>query len=107
VAFSYRNFKLMKFYPEGDYDYWSSQAYTIIDDIVLIGATQSVFRLKGEELWVWYTPKTLAQALKDDAVVDYYCKMAADPRSAKWVESFKKHRGKMGFYLNEVCDAIV
>ena len=110
MAYSYRNARLKKYYPEGDYNYKSSNAYTKVDDIVLIGAKQSVFRIVGEELWVWYTPKTLAEALKNDTVIDYYCKMAADPRSEKWVESFKKNRKASGYYgifSNEICDAIV
>jgi len=58
----------------------------IIDDQFIIAGRKTKMRPLGQIDWSWYTAKTLATAMNEGAVLEYYERMLTDPRSDtnKW-----------------------
>jgi len=52
-----------------------------IDKDIFIAKHSSKFRIRSHLDWAWYTPKTLAQAINNNTVDQYYEIMLADVRS--------------------------
>lgn len=52
-----------------------------IDKDIYIAKNSSKFRIRSHLDWTWYTPKTLAQAIDNNTVDQYYEIMLADVRS--------------------------
>ena len=55
--------------------------YLCFDKEVYIAKKSQKFRLKGWIDWAWYTPKTIANALDNNTMEDYYKFMLNDSRS--------------------------
>lgn len=53
----------------------------IIDEQFMIAARKTKMRPLGQIDWSWYTAKTLATAMNEGAVLEYYERMLVDPRS--------------------------
>ena len=55
----------------------------IIDEQFIIAARKTKMRPLGQIDWSWYTAKTLATAMNNGEVLEYYERMLTDPRSDK------------------------
>jgi hypothetical protein len=53
----------------------------VINNLVFLAKHSSKMRLKSHLDWSWYTPKTLAQALDNNTIEQYYEIMLKDIRS--------------------------
>ena len=52
-----------------------------VDDSLFIAKNKTKFRLKSHLDWAYYTPKTLAQAIDNNTIEEYYEIMLNDIRS--------------------------
>lgn len=52
-----------------------------VDGNIYIAKNSSKFRLKSHLDWAWYTPKTIAQAIDNNTIEQYYEIMLNDVRS--------------------------
>jgi hypothetical protein len=83
--FYYRWIAIKKFLTTEHY-YKESRSGLIIDEHFLIAANKPKMRPLGQIDWAWYTPKTLAKAMDEGTVLQYYEMMLKDKRSDpnKW-----------------------
>jgi len=82
----YRRWNNIEKYLTGHHEIDEKPYALVIDGSFLISGKKTKMRLVGELDWAWYTPKTLALAMNDDKVDEYYRKMLNDKRSDpnKW-----------------------
>ena len=60
-----------------------TQGGLIIDEQFIIAGRKTKMRPLGQIDWSWYTAKTLATAMNEGQVLQYYERMLTDPRSDK------------------------
>lgn len=82
----YHRWKNIEKYLTGQHEIDEKNYALVIDGSFLISGKKTKMRLVGELDWAWYTPKTLALAMNDGEVDEYYRKMLNDKRSDpnKW-----------------------
>lgn len=61
--------------------YYEINGILTVDGVCYIAKNSSKMRLKSHLDWVWYTPKTLAQAIDSGSLESYYEIMLNDVRS--------------------------
>jgi len=64
-----------------EHTYKERHSGLIIDELFVIAANKPKMRPLGQIDWAWYTPKTLAKAMDDGTVLQYYEMMLKDKRS--------------------------
>ena len=79
-----------------------SRGGLIINDMFIIAKKTSKMRPIGQLDWSWYTPKTLAKAMDEGKVYEYYEMMLKDKRSDpnKWKRS-EEEMEKKAFYASQ------
>lgn len=80
---SYFRWAAIQKFLKKEHTYRESRGGLIINDMFIIAKNKPKMRPLGQIDWSWYTPKTLAAAMDDDSVLQYYEKMLLDPRSDK------------------------
>ena len=88
----YDKWKRIEKFLEFRHDLREYQQGLIIDDEFLISVHRTKMRPLGQLDWSWYTPKTLAIAMNECKVLEYYEKMLKDKRSDtnKWKNKRKE-----------------
>ena len=83
--FYYRWIAIERFFTT-EHTYKETRSGLIIDEQLLIAANKPKMRPLGQIEWSWYTPKTLAKAMDERTVLQYYEMMLKDKRSDpnKW-----------------------
>jgi len=84
--------KIEKFLDNKDRKLKEFRSGLIIDDKYIIACNRTLLRPVGILDWSWYTPKTLATAMNEGRVDQYYENMLKDPRSPanKWKDKRKE-----------------
>ena len=77
----WRKWSVIEPYLTGEHSLKEKQYGLIIDDLFIIIGTKTKMRPVGQLDWAWYTPKTLAIAMNEGTVLQYYEKMLKDNRS--------------------------
>jgi len=79
----YKRWKTIEKFLEFPHDLEPRHQGLIIDNEFIIAVNKPKMRPLGQLDWSWYTPKTLAQAMNEFKVLEYYEKMLKDKRSDK------------------------
>lgn len=89
-----------------EHSYRESGGGLIINDMFIIAKKRPKMRPLGQLDWAWYTPKTLAAAMDNNTVLQYYEKMLLDPRSDKnkWKRNDEEME-KKAFYASRQGNA--
>ena len=94
--FLYHRWRPIQKYLRGPHHYRESNGLLLIDDVFFIAKNSSRMRLKSHIDWVHYTAKTLAEAMNQDRVPEYYESQMRDPRSPanQWARSHQEQELK-------------
>jgi hypothetical protein len=105
-------FKIKKYL---DYDFTVDMRHQglKIGSRIMIAKRTTRFKILGSPFWAHYTPKTLAEALNEHRILDYYMQQLASPKSAnnpikkgQTLEEWRAEQGSKTDYFKHFRDLL-